>query len=101
MTQSRSDMVQNGLSRYSRFRRVGLTLLIVMLLEFFWGFITASNGFLIPVLKKHFALNQFQAQFVDTAFFISYFVGPVICLSLTYSQTNVDNTVRYKRWLRV
>lgn len=45
---------------------------------FFWGFVAASNGVLIPVLKHHFSLSQFQSQLVDTAFYIAYFVGSMI-----------------------
>jgi FHS family L-fucose permease-like MFS transporter len=45
---------------------------------FFWGFVAASNGVLIPVLKHHFTLSQFESQLVDTAFYIAYFVGSMI-----------------------
>jgi FHS family L-fucose permease-like MFS transporter len=45
---------------------------------FFWGFVAASNGVLIPMLKKHFTLSQFQSQLVDTAFFLAYGVGSLI-----------------------
>lgn len=45
---------------------------------FFWGFVAASNGVLIPVLKHHFTLSQFESQLVDTAFYIAYFVGSII-----------------------
>lgn len=45
---------------------------------FFWGFVAASNGVLIPMLKNHFKLNQFQSQLVDYAFYFAYFVGSLI-----------------------
>jgi len=45
---------------------------------FFWGFVAASNGVLIPMLKKHFSLSQFQSQLVDYAFYFAYFVGSLI-----------------------
>lgn len=45
---------------------------------FFWGFVAASNGVLIPFLKNHFQLSQFQSQLVDFAFYIAYFVGSII-----------------------
>jgi len=45
---------------------------------FFWGFVAASNGVLIPMLKKHFTLSQFESQLVDTAFFLAYGVGSII-----------------------
>ena len=45
---------------------------------FFWGFVAASDGVLIPMLKKHFTLSQFESQLVDTAFFLAYGVGSII-----------------------
>ncbi len=45
---------------------------------FFWGFVAASNGVLIPMLKNHFQLSQFQSQLVDYAFYFAYFVGSLI-----------------------
>lgn len=45
---------------------------------FFWGFVAASNGVLIPILKQHFTLSQFESQLVDTAFYIAYFVGSLV-----------------------
>ena len=45
---------------------------------FFWGFVGASNGVLIPMLKNHFQLSQFQSQLVDYAFYFAYFVGSLI-----------------------
>lgn len=45
---------------------------------FFWGFVAASNGVLIPNLKNHFTLSQFQSQMVDYAFYFAYFVGSLI-----------------------
>jgi FHS family L-fucose permease-like MFS transporter len=45
---------------------------------FFWGFVAASNGVLIPMLKNHFSLTQFQSQLVDYAFYFAYFVGSLI-----------------------
>lgn len=45
---------------------------------FFWGFVAASNGILIPLFKEKLSLTQFQAQLVDLAFYIAYFVGAII-----------------------
>jgi MFS transporter, FHS family, L-fucose permease len=45
---------------------------------FFWGFVAASNGILIPLFKEKMDLTQFQAQMVDLAFYIAYFVGAII-----------------------
>jgi FHS family L-fucose permease-like MFS transporter len=45
---------------------------------FFWGFVAASNGILIPLFKEKMSLTQFQAQLVDLAFYIAYFVGAIL-----------------------
>jgi glucose/galactose transporter len=41
---------------------------------FIFGFVTWINGILIPFLKTACELNDFQAYFVTTAFYIAYFV---------------------------
>jgi FHS family L-fucose permease-like MFS transporter len=51
---------------------------------FFWGFVAASNGVLIPVLRHHFQLSQFASQLVDFAFYIAYFVGSIIYFLWSY-----------------
>ena len=45
---------------------------------FFWGFVAASNGILIPLFKEKFTLTQFQSQLVDLAFYAAYAVGSII-----------------------
>ena len=45
---------------------------------FFWGFVAASNGILIPLFKDKFTLTQFQSQLVDLAFYAAYAVGSII-----------------------
>ena len=45
---------------------------------FFWGFVASSNGVLIPLFKNSFSLSQFQSQFVDSAFYLAYFVGSLV-----------------------
>ncbi|MES2704301.1 MAG: MFS transporter [Bacteroidota bacterium] len=42
---------------------------------FFWGFIAAGNGVFIPFCKHYFALDQFQSQLVDFAFYLAYYLG--------------------------
>lgn len=56
----------------------------IMTVFFFWGFVAASNGVLIPVLKNHFQLTQFQSQLVDFAFYIAYFVGAILYFLWSY-----------------
>jgi MFS transporter, FHS family, L-fucose permease len=49
---------------------------------FFWGFIAAGNSVFIPFCKHKFALDQFQSQLVDTAFYFAYFVGALILFAV-------------------
>jgi FHS family L-fucose permease-like MFS transporter len=42
---------------------------------FFWGFIASSNSVFIPFCKHKFALDQFQSQLVDFAFYLAYYIG--------------------------
>ncbi|HYG49448.1 MAG TPA: MFS transporter [Flavobacteriales bacterium] len=52
-----------------------LTLISVF---FFWGFVAASNDILIPVFKNELRLEQWQSQLISFAFYIAYTVGSVI-----------------------
>jgi len=45
---------------------------------FFWGFIAASNGILIPFCKQFLNLSQFQSQLIDLTFYGGYFIGSVL-----------------------
>ncbi|HEY8009775.1 MAG TPA: MFS transporter [Rudaea sp.] len=45
---------------------------------FFWGFIAAGNSIFIPFCKHRFALDQFQSQLVDFAFYTAYYVGALV-----------------------
>lgn len=70
------------------------TLVIVW---FFWSFVAASNGILIPLFKEKFELQQWQAQLVDFAFYAAYFVGSVIYLALSaMMKTDILNKIGYK-----
>ncbi len=50
-----------------------------------WGFITSINDILIPRFKDAFALDNFQASLVQSAFFGAYFIGSLayFCISAT------------------
>ncbi|RYY85426.1 MAG: MFS transporter [Chitinophagaceae bacterium] len=45
---------------------------------FFWGFIAAGNSVFIPFCKHYFALDQFQSQLVDFAFYLAYYIGALL-----------------------
>ena len=66
---------------------------------FFFGFVAASNSILIPTFKGFFNISQLEAQLVDLAFYLAYFVGSLVYLM--YSQTQGDwlNKVGYKKGL--
>jgi FHS family L-fucose permease-like MFS transporter len=66
---------------------------------FFFGFVAASNSILIPTFKGFFNISQLEAQLVDLAFYLAYFVGSLVYL--IYSQTQGDwlNKVGYKKGL--
>jgi MFS transporter, FHS family, L-fucose permease len=51
-----------------------LSITVIGVFFFIFGFVTWLNGILIPFLKTACELNDFQAYFVTTAFYVSYFV---------------------------
>jgi MFS transporter, FHS family, L-fucose permease len=51
-----------------------MSITIIGILFFVFGFVTWLNSTLIPFLKMSCELNNFQAYFVTMAFYISYFV---------------------------
>jgi MFS transporter, FHS family, L-fucose permease len=64
---------------------------------FFWGFVAAANGILIPLFKEKFELQQWQSQLVDFAFYAAYFVGSILYLVFS-AMTGGDilNRIGYK-----
>ncbi len=48
--------------------------IFITLLFFLWGFAHNLNPILIPHLKKACQLTDYQSAFIDSAFFIAYFV---------------------------
>jgi FHS family L-fucose permease-like MFS transporter len=60
----------NGISRKDYIFSIS----IIGLFFFIFGFVTWLNGILIPFLRTACELNDFQAYFVATAFYIAYFV---------------------------
>lgn len=69
----------------------------LMSVWFFWSFVAASNGILIPLFKEKFQLTQTQAQYIDFAFYAAYFVGSILYLLVSASmKTDVLNRIGYK-----
>jgi MFS transporter, FHS family, L-fucose permease len=72
-------------------------LFTLMTVWFFWSFVAASNGILIPLFKEKFDLTQTQAQYVDFAFYTAYFVGSIIYLLVSaFAKTDILNKIGYK-----
>ncbi|MCR9063809.1 MAG: MFS transporter [Cytophagales bacterium] len=69
----------------------------LMTVWFFWSFVAASNGILIPLFKEKFELSQTQAQLVDFAFYAAYFVGSWLYLMFSkFTKTDILNKIGYK-----
>jgi len=66
---------------------------------FFWGFVAASNGILIPLFKEKFTLTQFQSQLVDLAFYAAYFIGSIIYFIASRAMGDPIDKIGYKKAL--
>lgn len=66
---------------------------------FFWGFVGASNGILIPLFKEKFLLTQFQSQLVDLSFYMSYAVGSLIYFFTSRATGDPIDKIGYKKAL--
>lgn len=65
---------------------------------FIFGFVTWLNGILIPFLKTACELNDFQAYFVTTAFYVSYFVM-ALPSSAVLKKTGFKNGMTVGLWV--
>lgn len=74
-------------------------LYIIISIFFFWGFVAASNGILIPLFKDKFQLTQFQSQFVDLAFYLAYAVGSFVYYMFSIKKGDPLNRIGYKKGL--
>ena len=70
------DMTNNTLSPSANNARLNyvISLTIIGIFFFIFGFVTWLNGVLIPYLRIACELNNFESYFVAFAFYISYFV---------------------------
>lgn len=72
-------------------------LLTLVMVFFFWGFVAASNGILIPFCQHHFSLSNFESQLLGSAFFGAYFIGSLILyLGSSILKYDIVNKVGYK-----
>lgn len=73
------------------------SLLTLISVFFFWGFVAASNGILIPVYKDHLNLEQWQTMLIDVAFYVAYTVGSLIYFLLSkFYGGDILNKIGYK-----
>jgi FHS family L-fucose permease-like MFS transporter len=73
------------------------SLITLITVFFFWGFVAASNDILIPVFKEHLHLEQWQAQMVSVAFYVAYTVGSIIYVLLSrLTGGDLLNRIGYK-----
>lgn len=68
---------------------------------FFWGFVAASNGILIPLFKEKFILSQFQSQLVDLAFYAAYAIGSILYFLISRAIGDPISKLGYKKALIV
>ncbi len=64
----------NVKSNYVEGQNYTMPLIVVTNLFFIWAFVTSLNDILIPYLKQLCNLTNFESSFVQSAFFIAYFV---------------------------
>ncbi|MBI5541484.1 MAG: sugar MFS transporter [Bacteroidia bacterium] len=73
------------------------TLITLISVFFFWGFVAASNDILIPVFKEKLNLQQWQSQMVSFAFYVAYTVGSLIYYLISQSaKGDILNRIGYK-----
>jgi FHS family L-fucose permease-like MFS transporter len=73
------------------------TLPVIISVFFFWGFVAAGNGILIPVYKEYLNLEQSQTMLIDFAFYVAYAVGTLIYLMVSeYLGCDLLNKIGYK-----
>jgi MFS transporter, FHS family, L-fucose permease len=71
---------------------------VIGIFFFIFGFVTWLNGILIPFLKTACELNDFQAYFVTTAFYVSYFVM-ALPSSAVLKKTGFKNGMSLGLWV--
>jgi FHS family L-fucose permease-like MFS transporter len=73
------------------------SLITLISVFFFWGFVAASNDILIPVFKEKLNLEQWQSQMISFAFYVAYTVGSLIYFGLSrITGGDILNRIGYK-----
>jgi FHS family L-fucose permease-like MFS transporter len=76
-------------------------MVVLTSLFFMWGFITVLNDILSPYLKGVFDLTHFQANLVQFAFFIAYFLGSVLYFILSITVGDPISRIGYKNGIMI
>jgi len=75
----------------------GRSLITLITVFFFWGFVAASNDILIPVFKEKLHLEQWQSQLVSFSFYIAYTVGALLYFFISRAiKKDILNNIGYK-----
>ena len=78
------------------------SLIVLISVFFFWGFVAASNDILIPVFKENLHLEQWQSQIISFAFYVAYTVGSIIYFLISkFSGGDILNKIGYKNGIVV
>ena len=78
-----------------------IPMISITILFFMWGFITSLNDILIPYFKGVYNLSHFQANIVQFAFFIAYFVGALAFFLLAKKGKDPIHKFGYKTTLEI
>lgn len=76
-----------------------IPMISITVLFFMWGFITSLNDILIPYFKSIYQLSHFEANIVQFAFFIAYFVGSLGFFLLAKIGKDPIHLIGYKKTL--
>ncbi|MCC6721719.1 MAG: MFS transporter [Bacteroidia bacterium] len=73
------------------------SLITIISVFFFWGFVAASNDILIPVFKEKLHLHQWQSQMISFAFYVAYTIGSILYYIISkISGNDILNKIGYK-----
>lgn len=78
-----------------------IPMISITVLFFMWGFITSFNDILIPYFKDVYNLSHFEANIVQFAFFIAYFIGSLGFFFLAKKGLDPIHKYGYKRTLEI
>lgn len=90
---------KNNIIKMGENKKLASSFYVLVSVFFFWGFVAASNTILIGLFKEKFQLNQFQSQWVDSAFYLAYGIGSLIYFLISAYVGDPLNKIGYKKGL--